>query len=324
MAELPRGILLFVAAYEERSFTAAALREAATQSGVSQHVRKLEERFGARLFNREAGRVSPTPAGDLYYRRCLDVLRAHAAAAQVLRDCSVGLSGQVTVGLMPTVTRCALAPALAQFTDSHPNVAVQVHEGYSFTLTEQVRHGELDFAVVPGFLGLPGLISRPFAITAEVLVAASSAKHAAPVRLAELGPLSIVLPGPANTRRQTVESYLCLNDVAVARVITLDSMLATLDLVATSDWVAVLPGAMMARDRTRSRHAVRPLADPPLSLELVTIESSRRPLSAAATEFRRVLLATTEAASRVWDTGPETAWASCLPQEDEGPPKSEC
>ena len=141
MAELPRDILLFVAAYEERSFTAAAVREGATQSGVSQHVRKLEERFGARLFTRDAGRVSPTPAADRYYLRCLDVLRAHAEAAQALRDCSTGLSGTVTVGLMPTVTRCALAPALAGFTDSHPNVSVTVHEGYSGALTERVRHG---------------------------------------------------------------------------------------------------------------------------------------------------------------------------------------
>ena len=301
MAELPRDILLFVAAYEELSFTAAAAREGATQSGVSQHVRKLEERFGARLFTRQAGRVSPTPAGDRYYLRCLDVLRAHAAAAQVLRDCSAGLSGEVTVGLMPTVTRCALAPALAEFTDNHPNVAVQVHEGYSGALTERVRHGELDFAVVPGFAGLPGLIVRPFATMPEVLVAASSAGlHAEPVRLGELGPLSIVLPGPANTRRRTVEAYLQSNAVHVARVITLDAMLATLDLVATTGWVAVLPGGMMARDRVQQRHSVRPLADPALSLDLVTIEASRRPLSPAAAEFRRVLLATTQAASLTW------------------------
>ena len=34
-----RDIRMFVAAYEERSFTAAAKRENATQSGVSQHMR---------------------------------------------------------------------------------------------------------------------------------------------------------------------------------------------------------------------------------------------------------------------------------------------
>ena len=68
-----RDIRLFVAAYEERSFTGAATRENATQSGVSQHIRKLEESFGVDLFSRDKGRVAPTPAGDGYYRRCIDV-----------------------------------------------------------------------------------------------------------------------------------------------------------------------------------------------------------------------------------------------------------
>ena len=57
-------IRLFVAAYEERSFTAAAERENATQSGVSQHVAKLERLLGVQLFVREKGRIAATPAGD--------------------------------------------------------------------------------------------------------------------------------------------------------------------------------------------------------------------------------------------------------------------
>jgi hypothetical protein len=43
MRQTLRGIQLFVAAYEELSFTLAANRENATQSGVSQHVGDLEE-----------------------------------------------------------------------------------------------------------------------------------------------------------------------------------------------------------------------------------------------------------------------------------------
>ena len=64
MSESLRQIRLFVAAYEEGSFTAAAHRENATQSGVSQHIHKLEARFGAALFSRDTGAIHPTPAGD--------------------------------------------------------------------------------------------------------------------------------------------------------------------------------------------------------------------------------------------------------------------
>ena len=79
MAESLTDIRIFVAAYEERSFTAAASREHATQSGVSQHIRKLEEAFGVSLFTRNKRAVVPTLAADAYYERCIQVLRTLAS-----------------------------------------------------------------------------------------------------------------------------------------------------------------------------------------------------------------------------------------------------
>ena len=301
MADMPRDILLFVAAYEERSFTAAATRESATQSGVSQHVRKLEERFGARLFSRDGGRVTPTPAGDKYYLRCIDILRAHEAAADTLRQ-HKGLDGDVAIGLMPTMTRCALAPALATFLDQHPNVTVRITEAYSATLTEQVRAGELDFAVVPAFADAAGLACRAFASTPEMLVTAATAAraHAAPVDLRTLDPLRLVVPEQRNTRRQTIETYLSRNGITVDRLLELDSMMGTLDLVASSEWTTILPGVMMARDRVQHRFTINVLAAPPLSLDLVVIETRRRVLSEAGQAFQRVLQDATTRQNTVW------------------------
>src|SRR5438128_2198830 len=48
-----REMRMFVAVYEKRSFTAAAAREFATQSGVSQHVKQIEESLGVQLFDRQ-------------------------------------------------------------------------------------------------------------------------------------------------------------------------------------------------------------------------------------------------------------------------------
>lgn len=312
MADTPRDILLFVAAYEERSFTAAAVREGATQSGVSQHIRKLEERFGARLFSREAGRVVPTPAADAYYNGCLNILRAHEAAADTLRRHD-GLQGEVAVGLMPTMTRCALTPALAGFMDRHPNVTVRVVEAYSGSLTEQVRAGVLDFAVVPAFADAAGLDCRAFASTPEVLVGArtDARYHAVPTDLRTLGPLNLVVPERQNTRRLTIETYLARNAIPVARMVELDSMMGTLDLVANSGWVTILPGVMMARDRTPGRFTINPLAAPPLSLDLVAIETRRRALSPAGRAFQDMLRDATMQQGAVW-----TADHCSPPEED--------
>jgi DNA-binding transcriptional LysR family regulator len=302
-------IRLFVAAYEERSFTAAAARENASQSGVSQHIAKLEQDLGVKLFARAGARIAPTPAATAYYARCLEVLRAYAAACESIAAEARALSGEVAIGLMPTMTRSALAPALKRFAEAHPGVAVRVVEAYSGVLTREVRAGALDFAVVPAFAGGPGLRVSAFLTTPEVLVSGRHAKgparriaHLAPVRLAGLGPLKLILPGAANTRRQTLDTYVTTHAVEVARTMGLDAMMGTLDMVAGSDWVTILPGVMMASDAARKScpFKVNPLAQPRLDLDLVAIEPARRALTPAAAAFYCELATETRRINGVW------------------------
>ncbi len=298
-----RDIRLFVAAYEERSFTAAARREHATQSGVSQHIRKLEDTLHAKLFARDRGRVVPTPAGDSYYRHCIELLNTFAKAATAVKRHGTGLSGNVVVGLMPTMTRCVLAPVLAQFIEKNPNVVVRVVEGYSATLTEQVQAAELEFAIVPAFAGAPGLKSRLFLRTPELLVskAGSQLTHLQPVNLADLGAVKLVVPSKANTRRRLIETYLASNGVEVERLLELDAMLGTLDFVSRTDWLAVLPGIMMANETPRSRSfTVNPIV-PAFGLDLVLIEPSRRPMSPGAQAFLAMLEEESARLNRRWD-----------------------
>jgi LysR family nitrogen assimilation transcriptional regulator len=284
-----RDIRLFVSVYEERSFTLAAQRENATQSGVSQHVRNLETAFGVPLFIRDKGRIVPTPAGDAYYRRAIEVLRAHDAAGRAVGAYASGLDGQIVVGLMPTMTRCTLAPALARFVTAHPNVNVHVTEGYSATLTQMVRTGDVDFAIVPAFAGATGLKSRLFVRTPELLVsAAGSPRDGQSVRLIDQAPLKLVLPSRANTRRGTLETYCATVGAEITRIVELDSMFGTLDFVARGDWVTILPALMMAAGSTRG-FSVNPLVDPALTLDLVLIEPARRTLAPAAALFLAML-----------------------------------
>jgi LysR family transcriptional regulator, nitrogen assimilation regulatory protein len=39
-----------------------------------------------------------------------------------------------------------------------------------------------------------------------------------------------------------IEAYLASNSVPIERIVELDTMLGTLDFVANSDWVTILPG----------------------------------------------------------------------------------
>src|SRR4051794_41847017 len=73
MSAIPlRQIRAIIAVCEEGSFTRAAERENATQSGISQHVAAAEQALGVKLFERTPNGVTPTPAGLRYYRRCVE------------------------------------------------------------------------------------------------------------------------------------------------------------------------------------------------------------------------------------------------------------
>ena len=303
MSDTLRNLRLFVATYEERSFTAAARREHASQSGVSQHIRALEHRLGVPLFVRGRGGIAPTPAGDAYYGRSVEVLRMMEAADGAVQRFGRGVTGEVVVGLMPTMTRSALAPALARFTCEHPNVVVRIVEAYSAFLTQQVRAGDLDFAIVPALAGSPGISVRPFLRTIEMLVSRpdSTLRHLGPVRLADLGRLRLVVPGPINTRRRSIEVYLASNGVACDRMLELDAMLGTLDLVTRSEWVTILPGIMMASDIDAHSVTINPLVGPVFSLNLVRIEPARRSMSEAASLFLDVLAEESRRLDAPWE-----------------------
>jgi LysR family transcriptional regulator, nitrogen assimilation regulatory protein len=285
-----RQIQSFVAVFEEGSFTAAADREGATQSGLSQHVRQLEESLGVTLLVRDGRGITPTPSGERYYAECVSLLRRlYTTEADIIGAASMG--GEVRVGLMPTFTRAVLAPTLESFIQAAPSVEVQVTEAYSGVLTELVRKGDLDFAIVPGFQGVVGLSTSLVIRDREMLVASKNHldQHLTPVCLKDITPLKLVVPGPQNTRRRTIETYCKTHALSVDRWLQLDAMMGTLDFVATSEWMAILPSVMMVNDLDGSRFTIRPLCEPDLYTDFVLIEPTRRVLSPAAKLFAGLL-----------------------------------
>lgn len=282
---------LFVAVYEQQSVTAAAEREHATQSGVSQHIRKLEGALGVSLFHRLKGGMLPTPAADTYYRDCVELLRQHEASARAVQQYGATLVGDISVGLLANITRSALAPALSRFAEQHPNVRVRPIEAPSRLLADRVHAGELDFAIVPDQLMRPGLRHSFFLRTPEVLVSSASAslQHLAPVRLGSIDKLKMLLPSTLNIRRQVFDRYFLDNDVRLARSLELDVIFTALAMVEKSDWRVLVPAIMMVDEIQTGRLTVNSLAEPPLWFDFSCIEPQRRAMSPAATVFLQYL-----------------------------------
>ncbi|MCF3592404.1 LysR family transcriptional regulator [Rhodobacteraceae bacterium LMO-12] len=290
----------FVAVYEQGSFSAAAEKVNATQSGLSMHVGQFEKRYGVTLFTRSSSGVTPTETGRSFYKEAVKVLAAAYRAEDRIRSLSKSVTGHICIGLMPTFTRAVLTPALLRFSETFPEVRLSISEGYSGALANDVREGRLDFAVVPASFDMGDmLVVSHMGNDRECLVCARdctmcSGEQELPigpqgVRMADLPALKLVLPGMGNARRNRIERYLSQNNIEVSNRLQLNTMHGTLGLVAESDWVSILPGILCLPDLDGARRRVMPLADPPLTVEYMRIQHASRPLSQGAEGFADIL-----------------------------------
>ncbi len=284
-------IRAFVAVYEEGSFNRAARRENATQSGLSMQVGNLEAEIGLRVFERTAKGIVPTQVGERLYRRATAIMRSMSEAESELAALAGEVSGRIRVGLIPAFTYSLLAPALATFIDRYPNVDVTIIEAYSPTLSDAVARGEFDFAIVPAERERSGMRAGYFGSDRELLVSGrrSPLTHLKPVQLAALPPLKLVLPTHGNARRERLETFFAANGVPIASILEMDAMLATLEFVAETDWMTIVPAIIVAGDLGGRARKLNPIVTPRAGVDYTLIEPRGRALSPSARLFVETL-----------------------------------
>lgn len=281
-----RALQALVAVYQEQSFSRAAERENTTQSGMSTQVKNLEEQLQTQLLVRERNRIGLTPAGEIVYRdgqRILKSLWETEAAVMRMRG---EIQGKVKFGMIPSLTRAIFTDLVEGMRTDHPNVQVSLTEEYSFSLLRRVLDGELEFAFVPAGDIPNGLTANFAGRDREVLVSRPGAiaglTHLEPAPLSALEGARLVVPTELNVRRRRIGDVLKAQGIRVAEMVELDGMLATLEMVAQSDWVAILPSAICYPDKGGLVRQLNPVSHPDLPLDYAMVERSDQALSDAA------------------------------------------
>jgi LysR family transcriptional regulator, nitrogen assimilation regulatory protein len=192
---------------------------------------------------------------------------------------------------------------VAEYTATYPYVNLKVVEAYSAVLTDGVRREELDLAIVPPVAADPRLRSSFVSRDREMFVTSARSRrpHLATVSMADVGPLRLILPSRGNARRARLDDYLKGIGAAVEAVLEMDAMMGTLELIATSDWVSILPATLCFPDIARGPRRVHPLVDPPLTVDYVLITPAARAVSPAAAAFAAVLSRHIRLIGIAWD-----------------------
>jgi DNA-binding transcriptional LysR family regulator len=152
-----RRLQVFHAVAHCRSFSRAAEVLFMTQPAVSFQVRQFEEQLNTRLFDRSAGRVALTPAGEIVLEYADRILGLNGEMEQRVGELAGQVRGSLRLGVSPSLAATGLPRLLAEFGLQYPSVEPCLVVDADDEIQDQLLSQRLDLAVLGSEVLKPGL-----------------------------------------------------------------------------------------------------------------------------------------------------------------------
>ncbi|MGF6610315.1 DNA-binding transcriptional LysR family regulator [Paraburkholderia sp. WSM4175] len=157
---------VFVRIAERQSFTRAADDLQIPRATVTNLMKRLEQRLGARLLERTTRTVRLTPDGEAHYQRCVRLIADLEEAEGAFSN--LAPKGLLRVNVQGTLARHFVVPALPAFLARFPDIELMI--GEDDRLVDLVREG-IDCVLRAGVLQDSSMVGRRVAQLQQVTVA---------------------------------------------------------------------------------------------------------------------------------------------------------
>jgi DNA-binding transcriptional LysR family regulator len=282
---------------EHASFARAANVLHLTQPALSRSIQQLEQRVGARLFDRGRRGVEPTEIGRIFLQHARELLaRAGDLTREIaiIKDTEVGV---LTIGAGAYTAEAMVGSAVAALVQRYPDLTVRVQIDNWANLTGLLHRREVELVVADAtqaredptldviplaryqgyFVVRAGhpLARRRAATLPEVLESPIVSTGRLPARILE--PLLKASRKDRRKRAREIPSVTCESLTMMKRV------------AALSDAVAILPLKMAAREIEAGELVALPLVEPWLNASFAVMRLARRTFSRAGEAFVGIL-----------------------------------
>ena len=131
-----------------RHFAQAAEHCFVTQPTLSMQIQKLEEELGVKIFDRTKQPVMPTEIGTGIIAQARTTLREAQMVKQIINDQKDTLSGELRIGIIPTLAPYVLPPLYKSMREKYPQLELVVKEYITESVIHELKNNRLDCGIV--------------------------------------------------------------------------------------------------------------------------------------------------------------------------------
>lgn len=142
------NLYAFIAVAETGSFTTASEQLFLTQPAISKRVSSLETELDIQLFDRIGRKVTLTEAGTALLTRARSILHQVEDSKRAIQNLSGHVAGKLSIGTSHHIGLHRLPPVLREFTQTYPEVELDLHFMDSEEACHAIEHGELELGIV--------------------------------------------------------------------------------------------------------------------------------------------------------------------------------
>ena len=247
-----------------------------TQPAVTFQIKQLEEHLNARLFERNHGRITLTPAGELVLHYAGKILALTEEMETRVGELTDAISGPLLLGASMTIAEFFLPQILGEFKAKYPHVRVHMTVANSEIIENRVADHSLDIGLIESPLRLQGVVAESCCEDMLVMICSPGYRLAGLQRVspAEVAGEPFISRESGSGTREFADHYFLQNHIspdAIHVVMELGSLEAIKGVVATGLGVSILSRASVTKELKLGVLVAVPL-DPPLirGLSVVT------------------------------------------------------
>lgn len=131
-----------------RHFLQAAKKCFVTQATLSMMIQKLEEELGVKIFDRSKKPVKPTDIGKKIIAQARRISAESARIKELIKEEKGVVSGELRIGIIPTLAPYLLPLFLKKFVTDYPAVKLLISEYTTGTIIKRLKKGQLHAGIL--------------------------------------------------------------------------------------------------------------------------------------------------------------------------------